>query len=221
MAAVNSEDRLQQYFDGELPDDEMEDVRRELASDEALRAKRDGLAHLSTLISVGAEEMAKDLDADALFASIRARLAEDIHDDDPMFPQAPTAQVATGQAAPPEAAETRPALRVLAGGKTAEPTLSSAPRSRRGVFIALTVTALAAAAALAFFFTRPGAGLPGDERSPIAALEPPPGSEVEEVDFGFSTGAIFTVEGQQGEQYAVVWISDEKIENEEQEERLQ
>ena len=43
------------------------------------------------------------------------------------------------------------------------------------------------------------------------------------MDFGYSTGAIFSVEGQEGERIAVVWISDEKpaVDDVESEERIQ
>jgi hypothetical protein len=37
------------------------------------------------------------------------------------------------------------------------------------------------------------------------------GTEVIGVDFGESTGTIFSLEGEGGEHYAVVWISDEKV----------
>ncbi len=51
---------------------------------------------------------------------------------------------------------------------------------------------------------------PFDLNRDKVAEAPPPGTEVEQVDFGYSTGAVFSVEGSEGERYAVVWISDEK-----------
>jgi len=57
---------------------------------------------------------------------------------------------------------------------------------------------LAAAAAL-FFVLRPGVA---------PAPEAPRGSEIVEVDFGMNAGTHFSVEGEQGEQLAVVWIDE-------------
>lgn len=224
------DDRLQQYFDGELTAEEIEAFRAEL--DGELRAKLEGLEHLRTLLRAGAEEAATDLDSEALFASIEAKLAEDHEDDeDPMFPEALREEEGPGSQAPASTAE-RPKLEVVSGGKTKE-TGSSSPSgggvSRRALWFGVTTT-LAAAAAILFWVTRPsdtvpGGGqrdTPGDPGPAVAEADPPPGSEIEEVDFGYSTGAVFSVEGDGGEQYAVVWISDQKVAlDEEAEERIQ
>lgn len=68
----------------------------------------------------------------------------------------------------------------------------------RGGGASLAGGLLAAAAAL-FFVLRPGV-------SP--APEAPRGSEIVEVDFGMNAGTHFSVEGEQGELLAVVWIDE-------------
>ena len=213
MTALN-EDRLQKYFDGELADEDAEVVRGALEDDAALRAKLEGLSHLRAMMKAAADERGSEVDADALFASIEARLEDDVVDDEPMFPEA----------APVEAAP-RPKLAVVAGGKEPAPAAKAEPAAprRTGLIIGVGAT-LAAAAALLLWVMQPGdrATPMADDGGTLAEVDPPPGSEVEEVDFGYQTGAIFSVEGNEGEQYAVVWISDEKaIVDEEAEERIQ
>ncbi|MCZ7678686.1 MAG: hypothetical protein M5U28_07905 [Sandaracinaceae bacterium] len=117
----------------------------------------------------------------------------------------------------------RPALAVVQGGKRSEgkrsEPVAQPPKRSNVVWIGITAT-LAVAAAVLLVVLRPWSGT-GETDVPLAAA-PPPGSEVVEVDFGYSTGAIFSVEGQEGEHYAVVWISDEKPEVEDEtEERVQ
>ena len=215
---------LSQYFDGELPAEEAAALRAELAEDATLRAKLEGLEHLSMLLRTGAEAAADELDDEALFARITARAAEVADDDDPMFP----AEVLEDEPIAPVVEAPRPGLRVVPGGKVPkvaerEVPAKVVPPRRTGLWV-IGGTALAAAAAVLFFvlrgnpFAGDSTGAGNDDIATLAA--PPPGSEVEEVDFGYSTGAIFSVEGQEGEHYAVVWISDEKIEPE-GEERLQ
>jgi hypothetical protein len=205
---AGSEDRLQQYFDGELEGARAESVRAELERNPELRAKLEGLAHLRRLLVDAAEQRGDEVDSDALFARITAKLAtaEDVEDDDPMLP-------------PDEATPVhvmRPALKLVANGRTAEaakpaaatkPATSNGPAKKRNVIWIGVGTALAIAAAVLLIVLDPfGAGR--SPEMPVAAA-PPPGTEVIEVDFGYSTGAVFSVRGQEGERYAVVWISDE------------
>lgn len=220
MTAPHSDDRLQQYFDGELAPDEAESLRRALEDDEELRAKLEGLGHLRSMMTIGADELARDVDSEALFARVLEGIAANAADDEPMLTSA----------ASETSAEARPALRMVAGGKkesTARKSAGSSVGRRAGVWIGLGVTTLAAAAALIFFLREngtPGVGPGPNDPSMVATNEPPPGSEVIDVDFGYSTGAIFSVEGSEGARYAVVWISDEKVDDDaapDDEERLQ
>lgn len=198
MTAPNQDDILQQYFDGELSAEEAAVVRRELAEDEELSQKLEGLERLRELMRAGAEEASEDLDSEALFSRIEAALEEDVVDDDPMFPTQKT-----------------PGLRVVRGGQKAAP-----PAPPRRVWTGIVGGALAAAAAVALLLLIPSdpghqvATGPDHEREEPVEVEPPPGSEIVEVDFGYNTGAIFAVEDpDEGARYAVVWISDEKVED--------
>lgn len=209
------DDRLQKYFDGELDGEPARALRQELDADADLRAKLEGLAHLRTLMVAAAEARAEEIDSGALFGAIEAKLAEDAaEDDDPMLP---AQEVLDEEPAPPAA---RPRLGVVPGGKKSEKSdaNAAATRNRNVVWIG-TATVLAIAAAVLLVIVQPFGG-PGE--GPVAGA-PPPGSEVVEVDFGYSTGAVFSVEGQQGEHYAVVWISDEKVDllGDETDERIQ
>jgi hypothetical protein len=203
MAGLNAEDRLQQYFDGELSGEDADAMRRELdAKDERgeeLRAKLAGLEHLRGMVRMGTEARAAEADSEAMWAAISARVGDDIVDDEPMFPAPPGTLKAE-----------RRALEGIKGGKKAE-------KRRPMVWMGIIGTITAAAAALLLVVR------PWEPTEPVISA-PHPGSEVVEVDFGYSTGAVFTVEGQQGARYAVVWISDEKPELEGQlgpDERIQ
>ncbi len=200
MAGARSDDRLQQYFDGELPQGDADALRLELDSDAELRAKLEGLSHLRTLLVAAAEERADELDSDTLFASVLAKLGDE---------SAASAE-AEADAATDTPSPARPALTVVQGGKT--PQVRAEPPARSSVVWFGVAVGLAVAAAVLLAVLKPfGLGGSATESGDDAmAGAPPPGSEVEEVDFGYSTGAIFSVEGQEGERYAVVWISDEK-----------
>lgn len=218
---LDRDDQLQQYFDGELPADEMEALRAELEQDDALQAKLEGLTQLRSLIREAYEpgHLELPIGSDAAFAAIAARLEEGAGEE-------PAANEATE----------RPGLRVVDGGREDVPAApKTAGGTSRGMWLGIGGLTLAAAAALLIFFLRPTDGTTptpgGDDTDPggrVAAAEPPPGSEIEQVDLGHSTGAIFQVEDE-GALYAVVWISDEKPANptapnapdEEHEERVQ
>jgi len=184
MTEPNRDDQLQQYFDDELSSDEAEALRLEIESDQELQARLDGLSHLRGLIreALAPEHLEVPAD-DALFAAIEAQLGE------------------------PEA----PALRVVDGGKKHTPAAPQPAPSRAPVWIGTAGLVLAAAAALWFFVLRPTdpGTVPDSPTAPVVALAPAPGSEIEQIDLGHSTGAIFQVEDE-GAQYAVVWIGDEK-----------
>jgi hypothetical protein len=197
MTGARSDDRLQQYFDGELTGADAGTLERELEESTELRAKLEGLAHLRTLLVAATEEQGDELDSESMWSTIEARLGTAAADDDPMFP------------AEPDPEPVRRPLDVIPGGAKAKPA-ERQPKARSNVVWIGFATTLAIAAAVLLAVMRPF-HLGGHEGKgePIAEA-PPPGSEVEEVDFGYSTGAVFSVEGREGERYAVVWISDEK-----------
>ena len=173
MTALN-EDLLSQYFDGELAGEEAEAVRRALEDDAKLQAKLEGLEHLHGLFDVATEARGDEVDSDALFARIEAKLADDVADDEPMFPGA----------APPEEAP-RPKLAVVRGGKPDAPAKAPAerpaPRRNTGLWIGIGAT-LAAAAALLLWVMRPGDTTQptvDDGGGATIAEAPPHGSEIE------------------------------------------
>lgn len=113
------------------------------------------------------------------------------------------------------------------GGAGRAPTSSALrpaaePRGRR--IVGIVVGALALAAAILLIVLRPGEPGPADApiaEGPGATEGRDPGgldldtvgeevasTEVLEVDFGDNSGAIFSVEGDDGGRYAVVWLAD-------------
>jgi hypothetical protein len=105
-------------------------------------------------------------------------------------------------------------------------TSSSEAGRRRTIGIVVAAVALAAAAFLVVL--APDAGGP-EPQAPVSARHTVPDrrpsaeptlseivqrTEVLKIDFGNHWGAIFAVEGQNGERYAVVWLEDEKTNEE-------
>lgn len=215
---AGGDDRLQQYFDGELTGEAADAVRLELEESSEVRAKLEGLAQLRTLLARAADDRGDEIDSDALFAGITAKLATASDDDDPMLPVGDEADD-EASAEPPRSA--RPQLGVIPGGKKADTTAAPAAKKRsNAVWLGTAAVLAVAAAVLLIVLPRVGGGGQTGPDAPLAAA-PPPGSEVVDVDFGYSTGAIFSVEGQEGERLAVVWISDDKPIVGESEERMQ
>lgn len=214
--STNGDDRLMQYFDEELSSEEMEVMRDELEGDADLAARLEGLAHMRGLMGEALGAEAHEVDGDAMFAAIEARLGEAAEDDDPMFPE-PVLEdddEAEEPESDEEAEDDRPPLRVVPGGKKDDvpaEVVHQEPPSRSGRWI-VVAGGLAAAAAVLFFLLRPPGAQNGDtgggDPAPLAAA----GSDIEDVDFGYSTGSIFTVEDpEEDTHYAVVWISDEEV----------
>ena len=221
MSLADRESTLQRYFDGELPAAETIALRAELEADEELRAKLDGLEHLRTLLRAAFAPESMSVDADALFADVESGIGEDRSEGsegeesegeesegEPSEGElAPSAVPPVPPVAVPDA-EQRSRLRVVEGGR------DPAEKKRLDrTWLGIIGGTLAAAAAIIVIFVLPRDPDPETPRDPIADnVAPEPGSEIEDVDFGYSTGAIFQVEGNEGAQYAVIWISDEKVE---------
>ncbi len=235
---TSGDERLMQYFDGELSSEETDVMRAELDGDDDLAARLAGLAHAQDLVrgafagAVSDLEDAPAYDADAMFAAITARAGADVADDDPMLPaevldESPAEEENAAEEEEDDArvvdAPERPALRVVPGGKPADEVPAEVihpaePPSRTGVW--LGVAGVLAAAAALFFFLRPPSAVNDPGGDPVAAA--PAGSEVEDVDFGYSTGSIFTVDDpEEDAQYAVIWISDEDVVREDPDDDVQ
>jgi hypothetical protein len=77
MTTRIEDDRLQQYFDGELPEAEADEVRRTLDASEEEQARLEQLERLRGLVRLAAEEAAREIPTDALFSRIEAGVAKD------------------------------------------------------------------------------------------------------------------------------------------------
>jgi len=184
------DDKLQEFFDGELPEGEAEVIRREILDSETNRSRLAALEQLRDLLVLAADDVAAELSADDLYAKIRK-----------------------GIDAERQGGEHRTLTAVEGGGA----------RPVEGWKVWLPVAAgLAVAAAVLLFVLQPGEGVGPTEEQPelrveadepgMTVVEPPAGSEVEEVDFGANVGTVFEIEGEAGEPIAVVWINDEEPE---------
>jgi negative regulator of sigma E activity len=193
------DERLQRYFDGELPEEEAEQIRRALEESDEAQSQLAQLGRLRDMMRMAAEDI-PELSSEDLYERVRSGIEED-------------KQSGHGEG-----------LQVIQGGGQARSS-RPAPR-RRGPMITGGVVAVAAAALLVVL--RPWAGEDGPQGTPqptadnqatkerdkaperyAVVEETPQGSEVVEVDFGGNTGTVFNVEGGSGEPVAVVWINDE------------
>ncbi len=174
-----ADDDLQRYFDNDLSPEESDRVRQALEASDDNRQQLLKLQRLNRLFGAAAEDFRAQLDVDA----------------DQLFDS-----VRDGIASDPPSR-----LHVIRG-----------ERIRRGVVAGGVGFALAAAILLAFMFRSPEpTARPAEEKKPremyadrVTLIEGPQGTEVEEVDFGSSTGTVFAVEGASGQSLAVVWIND-------------
>lgn len=187
-----ADDTLQRYFDGDLPEAEADVVRKALEESPADRARLHVLERTRTLIRVGADESARDLDSDALFAKVRTGISD------------VSASRANGAVRSMEEARERkkksawlPAAALVAIAAAAVLAIVAQQKDSATITVAYEETQPLPSVATA----RPAA--------PSATTHQ--GSSVVEVDFGSNTGTVFEVEGATGEPLAVVWINDEAI----------
>lgn len=201
-----NDDLLQRYFDGDLDDEKADEVRVALESDEALARRFTNLERLHGLFAETGKAIGDDVDADDLFAKIRAGIDDNAiaGKSQPLRSVDSNRPKSTPSGRPFEDSE-RDVRRVA--------TLPDRRGSRAYLFFA---AAVAAAAMLAIVF-RPKAGDPEAQRPEVMVEDPtqliietPHGSEVVEVDFGGNTGTVFAVEGNAGEPLAVVWITEDE-----------
>lgn len=188
------DDTLQRFYDGDLTPLEEHRVQAQIESDPSAQERLARLGQLTEVLRVGADQLAAEVDSAALFARIEARLGEQ-------------EQVGFGAR-----------LRLVAAEWL---------EHRRAALVPLA-TASAVAAATLLLVLRPSdqrgldPGASEGDRAPELAAEPstaeltaapatpiPPGSHVENVDFGSSTGTVFELEDR-GAPIAVVWITDDE-----------
>lgn len=227
MGEEHQDTRLHRYFDGDLPADEAAVLRAQIEATPELRAKLGGLAEVRALVRETVAPAVLDLPSDDLWARIEAQL-----DADAAAPAEPIVSaksaVRTETAAAPERAAA-PALRAIEGGAAEPRTPARRPatpdpaRGRR--VVGIVIAGLALAAAVLLLVIRPGETDPGVDDGAIASgdgVDPSTGqgdvpetaeeivfrTEVLAVDFGENSGAIFSIEGDDGESYSVVWLAD-------------
>jgi hypothetical protein len=209
---------VHRYVDGDLDPAERSALLARAATDPSLAKQIEGLIEIGALTERAAlDAPGEPFDADAMFAKIEASIAMEESS---------------------EGIETRarPELRVLPGGKSeskgdgkpeiratpAKPSMPPDVRRRRTIGIVIGALAVAAAAVIAF--TQGGSDAPevAVEDAPVApetiddplvespelAAVEPARTEVLEVDFGTNVGSIFSVEGDDGERYVVIWVDE-------------
>jgi hypothetical protein len=229
MSDERIDTRLHRYFDGDLAQSEAAELRQRLDREPVLRAKLDGLREIRALVRATAAPAEADLpSSDDLWSRIAAGIAQ---------PEE-TRAVDGGEVARPALTAVRGGARASVPESDARPAsppaaVSSARTSaaRRHRWAGIAIAGAALAAAVLLIVLRPG-GAP--EETPLAVVDdtvpPEAGPEVapeddsqpqlaavEEqvfrtevlgVDFGENSGAIFAIEGEDGERYAVVWLAD-------------
>jgi hypothetical protein len=77
MTMALDDDTLQRFYDGALSGDEERSVRAEVAKTASAQRRLEELSRLSDLMRGNLAEQARKIDADALFRSIEARIAQE------------------------------------------------------------------------------------------------------------------------------------------------
>ena len=183
--------RLHRLYDGDLSLEEHDALEKEIAASPELTKKLEGLREVGVVVRAARTDDAP-IDGDALWKAIDAQIAQ------------------------PEETPARAPLRAITGGAAA----NEDPRARRRRWIGIGVGtfAIAAAALLMIYDARrhddvvaevePVAPPDTTTTDDIAPPTPPAYTEVLAVDFGTNIGTIFSVEGEGGQRYAVVWLDD-------------
>jgi anti-sigma factor RsiW len=181
------EEKLQRYFDGELPEGEAEELRSLVEGSEEAREQLARLDRLRSLIVLAATDVAADLPSEDLFSKVRAGIEE---------------QQRRGYGGP---------FAVLDGEGRGQPTHIEGWKIGLSAGLGLAVAAAVLLFVLGTQTELPVAGTGETQIEEVAftTIEGPQGSEVEEVDFGTNIGTVFEVEGEAGEPIAVVWINDD------------
>jgi len=206
------DDKLQRYFDGELPEEDAAEVKAALEGSDDDRARLATLERLHELVTVYAKHQHPGVASDEIFEGISSGIATEIAEGrhETLSPV-----VSIGPTTPP----------VSIADQRNEPV------ERWKVWVPALVGAAAAAAVVVFALggesaSRSDEGATtasvheptvliedlGEEDPGVTIVEAPQGTSVEEVDFGDNVGTVFEVEGDAGEPIAVVWIMDDEME---------
>ncbi len=224
---------LHQLFDGELSKDEADALRARARArgGSSARLKLEGLGEVRALVRAALEEEAGAIDAEAAWASVAARIegADERASSSPS--PKPALRVIEGglserdeREASTTSATRESAPAELLGRATEAPardedarTRERQVRTRRTFMVIVAGIAAIAAAAIAMFDRDPGSTHTPPSTQLATAVTPPDEAddelqhtEVVAVDFGSNVGAVFSVEGEEGARYAVVWLSDDE-----------
>src|SRR4051812_38383214 len=183
MADHVQEELLQQYFDGELAPASAADISRHLEQCDPCADRHRALFALHEAIGRAAEDSAKDVDFEALFARIEQGVRE--------------------QPAPGLGERTQVWWREQLDQRSRRMWMPAA-----GAIAAAAVGLLLVGRALPTGVQ--GVSEPAPAPAETAATEPPnSSSEVVQVDFGEGTGTVYEVALDDGNSTPVVWINDE------------
>lgn len=184
LESDREESLLHRYFDGELEAGEAGDMSPLLSARADLRAELERMGEIRSLLRESIAKDTADIDSDELFARIE-----------------------TGVERARERAE--------------RPRVVSIHTRRAKIAVFAATAALAAALLLAVLRPTESPVIDDDDslatgslhteetpESEVAAVETVFQTEVIEVDFGENSGAIFAIEGEDGERHAVVWLAD-------------
>jgi anti-sigma factor RsiW len=177
------EETLQRYFDGELTDGSGAEVEQHLESCEQCRARRQSLERLHELINVAAEDLAAEVDFDAVYERVTRGVAE---------PQ--------------------PAAEVVSLGSWRDRLRASRPQVWVPLAAAAAVAFAVIGNFAAPHEREVARPRPAPKPRVMVAEANVAGqasSEVVQVDFGQNTGTVFEVPVSDDVSTPVVWINDE------------
>ncbi|MCS6856197.1 MAG: hypothetical protein NZM37_00660 [Sandaracinaceae bacterium] len=218
-----SDREIHLFFDKELGAEEMQHLGALIDENPTLRAKLEGLAELRVLIRLGCE-VPEDLPSEAMWQRVKA-LTDGIREVQSipevqghglgLFPSEEGRE--GGSIMGCDDVGLTPAQQkeaVLAPLDRLRLQREQRLRKQRLAISALGIAACAAALALALLPDRKeGVPLSGEGASLVVSGNTNPTThhrtEVVAVDFGSSPGVVFSLEGENGEEYAVVWLSDD------------
>lgn len=178
------DDKLQRYFDGELTEGEATVMRRDIEASDLEKARIRQLERLGELMVFDAEEIASDIDSDALFASIEAGIAQE-----------------------------GPRLQLIEGARRKQQAgvaVAVAVAIAAAVALVLLLKPPATDVAETHPMDDDREIIVHHDETEMHIVHPPAGSEVVRIDFGSNTGTIFQVEGNHGQPLAVVWIDEDQ-----------
>ncbi len=181
------DDKLQRLFDDDLTEGEAILVRRDVESSPLEKARIAQLERLGELVRLAADDLAADIDSDALFAEIDAGIKASPN---------PRLQVIEGERQRQKAGVAVAVALAIAAAVT--------------LVLLLNPTKDEVAGRHPMDTDREAVAHEVEIEDPeLRLVHPPAGSEVLDVDFGSNTGTHFSVLGDRGQPLAVVWIDEE------------